>query len=345
MPNDLRTARIDYGKDACSKSVLGSFPDAGSITDLRWGHFTNEAGSELAIVGNTGYVFVGAGNKLERKVRFAARTFNPVVLLQPKEGEAPVFLGRGGSWLENVRLFDGSGALEWQYSNSWGINGSAAGNLDGDGKLEFAVGLNGGGGLRLLDAKGHELWSKVAANVWHVEIASASEGTQGRIVNSDASGAVTVRDGKGNVISQFRPAKYVSSFELAKWGDDVQPRHLLIPDQGSIVVTDLEGHPAVRLEAPAETLYSLEQVVSVPVSFSPHRRYQATLVNYPDWSRSVLYLNDEAGKAAYREILGHSCGAVGTIPVSAGSGAKLLLLGCDAEVWSYTSRSDLQSRR
>ena len=51
------------------------------------------------------------------------------------------------------------------------VDDTAAGDVDGDGRLEFVVGFNGGGGVRLLDSTEKMRWRKPDGNVWHVEIA------------------------------------------------------------------------------------------------------------------------------------------------------------------------------
>jgi hypothetical protein len=56
------------------------------------------------------------------------------------------------------------------------------------------------------------------------------------------------------------------------------------------------------------------------------------MVDYTNWDRSVLYLNDQTGKIAYREVFAHQCRAVGAIPEATG---ESLLVGCGGEVWKY----------
>lgn len=46
----------------------------------------------------------------------------------------------------------------------------AAGDLGGDGQLEFVVGLNCGGGIHLLSADGKVLWKQPDVNVRRVAV-------------------------------------------------------------------------------------------------------------------------------------------------------------------------------
>jgi len=338
IPADLSEARVAYGSNVLSKTRFARYPELNFITDLHYGRFGNGAEGELAVVGTSGAAFVGLQGPIHRTTHFAVRAFDRVALVQSKDGEVPLFLHRG-SWVAKLHLFDENGGVRWDFGTFWvsGIDYAAAGDLYGNGKLEFVVGLNGAGGIYLLDENGREIWKKSGANVWHVEIASAEPGAEGRVVNSDAGGALTIRDPEGNVLQTFRPVQYVTSFGLARWANEPKARHLMVPDKDAIVFLDLNGQETARLEAPGCTTMPHE-ILGVSICFSLRDCYQATLVNYKVWNRAVLYLDDLNGKLVYKEVFVRQCESLGTIPVALHKNAGNLLAGCGDEVFEYTKR-------
>jgi hypothetical protein len=159
----------------------------------------------------------------------------------------------------------------------------------------------------------------------------------GEIIHSEANGYLVIRSASGEVSLACRPTEYVGFFGLTRWASEVEPRHLIVPAKDVIVVLDLNGHQTARLEAPGSGARALVSIAGTYVRFSSGRCYQATLTDYPRWDRSVLYLNDQTGKIAYREVFEHRCAAVGTMPAAAGAEDESLLVGCNNEVWKYAS--------
>ena len=333
VPADLQTAKIDYGKAEFTKKIFDRYTDLGLITDLRYSRFNNDVESELAVVGTAGAVFVGPDQRIKKAVHYAnyMSVLTPVVLLQAQEGGVPLFLARG-TWYE-ARLFDQNGAVLWRYRRMWGINDAAGGALDGAGRLEFAVGVNLGG-VRLLDQQGRELWRTNAGSAHHLELASSTEGAPGRIIHSDW-GALTIRKASGEVVLTCHPVNYVDLFSLIRWAGEQQPRHLVFPGREVLVITDLNGHQTARLRAPGCEENVVHSISGTPVCFTSRRCYQATLIRYSLWDRSVLYLHDQSGKLSFREVFDRRCGAVGTMPAASASKDESLLVGCTGEVWKY----------
>jgi len=99
----------------------------------------------------------------------------------------PSYIDRGGGGWQPGAFIDENGRLVWQPEIDSAMDDLTAGDLDGDGGLEFVVGYNGRGGVRCYDITGRPRWRKDDGNVWHVEIVDTDGDGQAEIVHSNAA--------------------------------------------------------------------------------------------------------------------------------------------------------------
>jgi hypothetical protein len=331
-PATLVMPRVVTGDARFRKSVFYAEPSLGVTTDLQYGQFGSNQPQKLAIVTPTGASFVTADGKLDHHVQFAElESPDLVTLVDRGPAQPPLFL-RHGSWSSSVALIDAGGRTLWEYSYPTGIDDAAAGDLEGDGNIEFAVGLNGGGGVRLLDSNGKEIWHQPDADAWHVEIVPGSGGNPGSVVNSNAAGRFVIRDHHGNLLAGQDIGVYLDEFALVRWGNDIQPDHIAVAARGSgeVDVLTTKGLKSAQYSAPEPKEVGV-RVAATPI-FTGSEWDFAVLVRDPRWDRSVVYVYDPAGKLIYEEIANDGCAAIGTMP---GAGAENLMLGCRDHVWKY----------
>jgi hypothetical protein len=323
VPSDLKGAKIVAGAGRFSKEVLFAQGDLGVITD-----FAQNPNHELVVVGQNGAVFLTDGNSTNRSVTFH-RCSSAVVSARLASGS---FLCRG-AWITNVELFDAAGKTLWPYEGGGsGIDDAAAGTLGPNATESVVVGFNGGGGVRLLNAAGKELWKQDEGNVWHVEIAPATDKSGNVILHSNAKGQLTVRDAVGHVVGRYEPEIYLASFSMTSWGDDPIRSKVIAFDHDSIYVLTTDGKTVVRLPSPGSA--AMPNPKGTSVHFSANAPFFAGLLNYPLWDRSLLYIYDNQNQLIYHEILDHNCGALQAIPTK--NGTEYLLVGCDGKVLKYS---------
>jgi hypothetical protein len=250
------------------------------------------------------------------------------------------FLTRDQSWAVDAKLLDKQGRELWTYSGALnGIDDSASGDVVGDGKSQVVVGLNGHGGLVLLDREGKVIWQKTESNVWHVETLDVQGDGSREILHSNGRGQLLVRNASGEVIARYLPDHYVSKFSLTRWGTESQRRHILIPSQERgdgcckpvLLVLDAKGQTAADFQAPLGDL--MNRAKGTPVHFAKSADYYAALQNADVLERSILFLYDQDGQIAYQEIIGDSCPAIAALPGKLGD---RLLVGCSGRIWEYS---------
>src|SRR5271168_3469008 len=300
----------------------------GTIWQILVGWPADREGADIAVVGNQGTDFVDAAGQVKKQVRLAIEQRAPIEVARLDRAGDYGYLTRDESWAVPVTLFDKEGRVRWNFGDQFpGIDDSVSGNFNGDGEMSVVVGLNGSGGLVLLNAQGKQVWKKDEVNVWQVEALDINGDGHDEIVHSDAKGRLLARNGSGEVIAQYLSGFYVSNFALTRWGDETQATHILVPVsevqdgccKPKLIILDSHGERVTERDNPLGGLFSRFSATSV--RFKEGADYFAVLEdNYPD-ERSMLILYAEDGQIAYREILGESC--LGMVAYSTKNAEKL----------------------
>jgi peroxiredoxin len=149
------------------------------------------------------------------------------------------------NWGKNVSVVDRTGKELWSYSALMGVDGAHWGDLDGDGKDEMVVGMNGMGGLHAVSADGKKLWSaKGLGNVWNQAVIPASKDRPALIFATEAGGTVRVYDAKGKLQKTIRPlGKYCAQMTARVVGPDGEIQAMAL-GEGSAIAFDEKGQVA-----------------------------------------------------------------------------------------------------
>lgn len=332
MPASLTAPGVRQGTGLLLKSVWLHQPAVGEVTDIRFGEFERGAGAEYGVAGRVGAVFADEAGRIRTSTRFAVRASH-VDLIDVDGDRICEFLDRGGNGWQDAALLDHAGSVVWKIGG--GIDDMAAGDVDGDGVLEFTVGYNGGGGVHLLDKTGHKRWEQPEGNAWHVEMADTDGDGRLEIINSNAAGEITVRDGTGKLIRAAKPPAYFSNFSLCAWPGRADPLLPIYAENDHVFIIGYDG--AVKGKFNAPDCGDLGNAVGTLVRLrSSEPEYLAVAVVLDNWNRSILYVYDSSGKLVYREVLDQICRAAGVRPIGS-SGQQALLVGATGQVLEYKS--------
>lgn len=329
IPAELNSPRVITNKNGLTKKILIEDARLGSVTDIIVRTNTISKTNEIILAGTKGALFNGQGLP-SRFISFDKKQ-DHVNFIKINSLNAYGFMNRG-SWCCDARVMDDSGHLLWSYGRGVnGIDDMVSGDLDGDGNPEYAVGFNGGGGIQLLNSQGKKLWEFSDGNVWHVEIADIDGSGHKKIVHSNAGGEITVRDIQGKIISKNKPNPYFSDFSLIRWPNESAPERLLLSEQNKIWIFDTNAKVIAEFAAPFSGNMGEARGVLFTIKEKP---FLATVVDFENWQRSILYLHNLSGMLVYQEILPESCPAIAVLPIDTQSRAKLAL-GCDGKVIEY----------
>jgi len=329
MPDELNTPRVVKSLQGMTKEVFLEDKRLGVITDIVFQNYSNEKSKRTILAGTMGALFTDAGRP-PKFVSFEKRQ-DHVNFIQLNSQGTYGFMNRG-AWCSDARIMDATGKHIWSYgAGGNGIDDMVSGDIDGDTLPEYAVGFNGGGGIHLLNNQGKKLWEFPDGNVWHVEMADLNGDGHKHIVHSNAGGQITVRDKQGKIISKHKPEPYFSHFSLIRWPDANSPERLLQVGENAIWILDANAKVLAKFSAPNSGNLGEGKAVLVE---NGSNRALATIIDFNNWQRSILYLHDLSGGLLYQEIIPESCPSIAVEP-TAETQSKKLVIGCEGKVIEF----------
>lgn len=331
------TPRIVTGKELLQKEQFLSNDKLIEIRSISVNTNKSNTNEELIIIGKTGALFAELNGEQKTFVSFDRRVGETVPV--DVEGDGVLeFMNRGGGW-QPVSLLDSRGRTLWIYpseelsASKEAADTMAAGDIDKDGMLDFVIGMNGSGGLHVLDAKGKEMWKRDAGNVFSVEILDIDKDGSPEILHSDSGEGIVIRKANGDKIGAIK--KMNGHFSLLHQ-DNSNDEPLIIYDNHKLNLTDLKGN-AKRIfdlpgggHTPQGTLVYFNGI-NKPPHYAFIRTIQATGI------RSDLTVFDSDGKLVYHEIFQASYLAIAPLRQKE-KGVDTLLIGENSKVWLYNIR-------
>jgi hypothetical protein len=330
VPPQLKNASVLYGGTKLVKVSYLKTNSIGTITEI-----DEHADGTLTLIGKDGAANFGADLSAKNTI-----SFNPC---SDEVVAAPIGKGtyfcRARYPIGGPSLIDAKGDEVWTYNDpadKFGIEADDAtvGDLGPAHMPEVAVGMNGDGGVRLLTQDGKEVWRKPDGNVWHIEIMPRSGASGNVIVHSNAAGKLTVRDENGNLLCVCDAEIYMSEFSPTTWGKSSLQDKILAATNQSLYVLSMDGKTLARLPAPEVVDQAGPKVKGLPVRLTSGAPYYAAIVRHELWTRTQLYVYDDANRMIYDEVLDGDCGTLA--PLKKQDGTEDLLLGCDNSVMKYS---------
>jgi hypothetical protein len=261
------------------------------------------------------------------------------------EGNGKIQYMAIGAWSSPFTLFNDSGEKIFSFKIASGENGTAAADMNNDGKLEFIVPCNGNEGVYLLDNKGTVVWHKKDYNVWHAEIADADNDGGNEIITSNAAGELVVYKGNGDIAFRKKPrtGAYFAAFGITKYPTDTSNSYLLIPTPNKIIVMNFDGETQIaEFEVPG-----VENIKATLIQFQ--KAQSPCLVILGTYSQkisnlfstyAILYIINSQQKIIYHEIYSKEESGEGLCKIPSNvAGQEKLLGGGNGKIWEYSFES------
>ncbi len=183
---------IQVGAELFRRSIVVKDAILGGVTDIIRNPTKDDA---LGVAGLNGAVFIRPDGSTRSRLQFEeAKRRGGASRVQFVDADGHhnwQYFDRGGHGWSDAALYDRDGQVIWTYGGETGLDDMAAGDLDGDGTLDFVAGYNGFTGIRRIDRNTKLVWKLFGGNIWHVEIADTEGDGKPKIVHTD--GAVNSR--------------------------------------------------------------------------------------------------------------------------------------------------------
>jgi hypothetical protein len=329
IPPELEEPNVVSGEGFLEKSEFVDFADDGS-------RLVGEIFRIEAIPSNDGDTIAAwSGNRVrmvdsdtgltQAAISLEGRCLFAQVVDIENDG-TPEFMCRGG-FFQEVAVYDDSGMLLWAKSgtNEDGTvpNAMSAGDLDGDGIVEFCVAFSRS--LACFDAAGEEIWREGEGDQYSgVAIISRDARQSGRVVSlvtdltepSDAPVHLEVRDGAGQLLRRVSlPRDITQQFRVIRWPAGTDAFAVLLRTSDGFALLDLEGQTLMEFALPSPTGggYDIDGTVLRSGDQDSDEAYLAVLlVHFRLWDRASLLLFSGAGELVYHEVLGDGSAILST---------------------------------
>ncbi|MCK4904834.1 VCBS repeat-containing protein [bacterium] len=204
-------------------------------------------------------------------------------------------------------LFDSNGKERWKFTNpkSNGLypDGVVPGDIDGDGKLEFAVYYRYGDGIVLLDSEGNTIWQHPILAIGHLEIIDLDEDGKAEIIYSNSNNAYgdskfNILNPTGIIVGKLEIDTKSSEFSVIRWHDKVKP-HILLTEENKIRIVDFDGNDVIQLDAPGCRAFGELKALTVRFNKDEPEYLAVRKSLHPDIL--VLYVYDYKGNLVYQK--------------------------------------------
>lgn len=337
-PAELKKMLNSATSDFLTEKVIFEDDAWGPVTSINRMVCKSGSGMEFIVAMYGGIVFLNESYQEQGRLNLAGRRFNMTEPLYDNTNSCRFLAYRYG---EGVYLFDLEGKEIWKFIKSdktVTIDGSRFGDVDGDGKMEFAIYYRYRQGIVLIDSDGKTRWEHPVNALGHLEITDILGDGKAKVVytnsnNANGSTDFIVLDSEGTIANQQKITTKSYEFAVIRWPNSAANPNILLTEDGKIRIVDIKGETVVRLDAPGCRSYGNMKAVTVKFRKEEPEYLAVRKILFPDIS--VLYVYDTNGKLVYQktEVFdGLLDPTLATMPVNE-TGAEKLLVGASAGIF------------
>jgi len=237
---------------------------------------------------------------------------------------------------EHAALLDYNGKEMWRTAGAADegrhVDGVQSGDIDRDGKPEFAVYHRYRDGIMLIDESGKTLWKHPVYALGHLGMKDVRRNGKEEIFYSNSNNAnlLTVfrtLDAEGAIVDELEISTASSEFVVIGWPViEIRP-NILLTEENEIRIVDMKGSTVVQLDAPGCRTFGKVKAVTVRFQKDEPAFLAVRKILHPDLA--VLFVFDANGSLIYQSaqiIEGSMQPSLAAVPVDE-TGIDRLLVG------------------
>ena len=305
-PDEIKRTLNQASSDFLTEKIVYQDDILTSIISVYQMDLLENSGTEIIMAMNKSIVFLNERYQEIHRLNLNEHSFKRI---------EPLYLDTVGTYGllgyrygKGIWLLDSSGIEQWSYTQTNEFNiapdGVAYGDIDGDGKPEYAVFYKYRDGIHLLDSDGNTRWKHPVYALGHLEITDFNGDGYDQIIYTNSNNArgktvFTMLDAAGNIANQVDIMTESYEFEVIKWPVEDSDAHILLTEENIIRVVDLDGQTLTSLDAPGCRSFGDVQAQTVKFEKDVPSYLVVKKKLHPDLL--ALYVFDKNGQLVYQK--------------------------------------------
>ena len=341
-PDELRNLLGSPSSDYLTQRVVFDDISFGNVTSITRGSFSPNTGPEMILGCHRGIVFLNDRYEVQKRIEFSDCCFQTVYPVHTAEDSTPQFIAY--KFFEHAALYDYNGIELWKAAGTADegryVDGVQSGDIDKDGKQEYAVYHRYRDGIMLIDESGKTLWKHPVYALGHLEMKDVRGNGKEEIIfsNSNNANLLTVFrtiDADGSIVDELEISTASYEFSIIGWPVKKIRPNILLTEENMIRIVDMKGSTVVKLDAPGCRTFGKVKAATVRFRKDEPAFLAVRKILHPDLA--VLFVYDANGSLVFQSVQvieGSLQPSLAAVPVDETGNERLLV----AHVHGYGTR-------
>jgi len=332
-PDELKKLLGSTNSHYLTQRVVFDDISLGKVSSIIRGSYRPNTSPETVLAFHRGVVFLNDSYEVQSRIEFSDGYFQTVSPVHTADDYTPHFITY--KLFEHAALLDYNGKEVWRAAGAADegryVDGVQSGDINRDGKDEFAVYHRYRNGIMLIDESGRTLWKHPVYALGHLEMKDVRGNGKEEIFYSNSNNANLLTifrtiDSEGVIVDELVISTVSYEFVVIGWPVmEVRP-NILLTEENRIRIVDMNGGTVVQLDAPGCRTFGKVKAVIVRFRKDEPAFLAVRKILHPDLA--VLFVYDASGSLVFQSaqvIEGSMQPSLAAVPVDETGNERLLV--------------------